>query len=428
MGGRSRPVPISTVCCRHCARGSAAGAVELATALMDRALTAIDLGEYAEAEQFAREGAELATARLGERDPQGVANAVTLVLAYLHANKFDLARDSGERAYRLAIAVHGETPPHPRVIEARSMYARALAVTGDLPRGIQMLEAALADSRTLLGPKNQHAGMLAQNLVGYRLDVGELELADANAAEALAILAEYFAPDSLNHAMLVHTRAQTQLARRRAATALTLATQAAGSFDRLVGAGHEVTVGARTTVALALMLEGRLDAAAREIDAVALHAAALAPATALQARVALARGTIARARADPAAALQHLQPLADSSNPSPKWQRERMRAWAQIGLVQLDQGAPAQAVVSFERSLKEFERLETRVTPAHADALVGLGRAHMAQGDAAKALPWFEQADQFWRTFDPSNRSATEAADWLARARGGTSPARLKRA
>ena len=103
--------------------------------------------------------------------------------------------------------MHGETPPHPRVIEARSIYARALAVTGDLVRGIAMLEAALADSRTLLGPKNLHAGMLVQNLVGYRLDVGELELADANAAEALAILAEYFAPDSMNYAMLVHTRA-----------------------------------------------------------------------------------------------------------------------------------------------------------------------------------------------------------------------------
>jgi tetratricopeptide (TPR) repeat protein len=167
------------------------------------------------------------------------------------------------------------------------------------------------------------------------------------------------------------------------------------------------------------MLEGRLGAAVREMEAIAPHIAALAPTSALAARVALARGTIARTRGDPAAALQHLQPLADSSNPSPKWQRERMRAWAQIGLVQLDQGVPAQAIVSFERALKEFERLETSVTPSRADALVGLGRAHMARGDAAKALPLFGQADQFWRAFDPSNQFATEAADWLARARGG---------
>jgi hypothetical protein len=40
------------------------------------------------------------------------------------------------------------------------------------------------------------------------------------------------------------------------------------------------------------------------------------------------------------------------------------------------------------------------------------------QGDAAKALPLFEQADRFWRAFEPSSRFATEAAEWLARARG----------
>ena len=397
--------------------GGGGGPATLATALMDRALTAVDLGAYAEAEQFARESVELATARLGERDPQRAGSAATLALVYLHLNKFDEARDSAGQALRLAIAVNGETPPHPRVIESRSIYARALAVTGDLVGGVAMLEAALADNRALLGPRNLHGGMLVQNLVGYRLDLGELDLADANAAEALAILSEHFAPDSLNHAMLVHTRATTQLARRDAAAALGLATRAVEAFDRLLGAAHEVTIGARTTVAIALMLEGRPDAAAREIDTVAPHLAALAPASALRARVALARGAIARERGDAATAMGHLQPLADSSESSPKWQRERMRAWAQIGLVQLDQGAPAAAIVSFERALSEFERLESRVTPARADALVGLARARLVQGEAAQALPLLEQAEQFWRGFDPTSRSATEAADWLGRAR-----------
>src|SRR4029077_3953076 len=96
-----------------------------------------------------------------------------------------------------------------------------------------------------------------------------------------------------------------------------------------------------------------------------------------------------RRRAARAALRRHLKPLADSSNPAPKWQSERMRAWSQIGLAQLDQGALAQALVSFARALKKFERLETSVTPPHADALVGLGRVHMAQGDTAKALPLF---------------------------------------
>jgi hypothetical protein len=85
--------------------------------------------------------------------------------------------------------------------------------------------------------------------------------------------------------------------------------------------------------------------------------------------------------------------------------------------VQLDQGASAAAIVSFERALKEFERLETKVTPARADALVGLGRAHLAQGDAARAQSALEQADAFWRGFDPASRSGAEAAEWLARAK-----------
>jgi hypothetical protein len=94
-----------------------------------------------------------------------------------------------------------------------------------------------------------------------------------------------------------------------------------------------------------------------------------------------------------------------------------MRAWAQIGFVQLDQDVPAAAIVSLERALKEFERLETKVTPARADALVGLGRAHLAQGDPVRALPPLEQAELFWRGFDGANRSAATASDWLARAR-----------
>ena len=389
---------------------------ELATALTHRALTAIELGAYAEAEQFAREGAELAAARLGERDPQAVANAVLLALAYRYKKKFELARDSGARALRMAVAVHGDAPPHPRVIEARTVYGRALADTGDLVRGTALLEAALADTRLMFGANNLRAGVLMQNLVDYRLDQGELELADANAAEALAIIAENVAPDSMSYALTVNTRAMTHLARRNASAALTEATRAAGLLDTLVGADHEATLAARTTIALALMFAGQLDAAAQAIAAVAPRAAALAPTSAVPARVTLARGTIARQRGDLAAALQHLQPLADSIDPAPKRQRERMRAWAQIGLVQLDQGVPAQAIASFEQALKAFERLETRVTPARADALVGLGRAHLALDDAVKALPPLAQADQFWRGFDPASPAATTSADWLARA------------
>ena len=94
-----------------------------------------------------------------------------------------------------------------------------------------------------------------------------------------------------------------------------------------------------------------------------------------------------------------------------------MRAWAQIGLMQLDQASPTQAIASLERALKAFEQLETTVTPARADALVGLGRAHLAHGDSARALVPLEQAERFWRGFDSASPSALAAKDLLARAR-----------
>jgi tetratricopeptide (TPR) repeat protein len=165
------------------------------------------------------------------------------------------------------------------------------------------------------------------------------------------------------------------------------------------------------------MHAGRLEAGAHAIDAVAGDIAGLPAGSAVPARVGVARGTIARLRGDPAAALQHLQPLAESAASAPKSQRERMRAWAQIGLARLDRGEPAQAIVAIELALKEFERLETGRTPAHADALVGLGRAHLARGDALRALAPLEKADRFWRDADPTSPSAAVAADWLARAR-----------
>ena len=50
------------------------------------------------------------------------------------------------------------------------------------------------------------------------------------------------------------------------------------------------------------------------------------------------------------------------------------------------------------------------MNPDRADILVGLGRVKMAAGQPAEALPLFQEADGFWRDFDPNNRSAGEAA------------------
>ncbi len=394
----------------------AAGVTELATALAHRTLTALDLGAYAEAEEFALQGQRLSTTRLAERDPLRVTSAVLLALAYRYTRKFDLARDSAGLALQAALAAHGASAPHPRVIEARSVYARALADTGELARGVQLLDTAAADMGTLMGARNPSTGTLIQNLVDYRLDLGEIELAGQNAAEALSIASEHLAPDSIGFALTLHSRATAHLARLRGAAALADATRAAALLDTLVDAGHEAAMAVRTTLALASVLEGRLDAATLAIDLLLPHSARLAPANAQRARVMRAHGTIARLGGEPARALQILQPLLDSTEPAPKWQRERMRAWAQVGWARLALSQAEPARLAFTRALQDFERLEVLPTPARADALRGLARAHAALGDTGSARAALAQADSFWRTFDSTHPVAREVALEVAQA------------
>ena len=394
-------------------------APELASALMDRALVAIDVAAYAEAERAAEEGMALADARLPANHPQRVANAITLATAYRVAGKFELARDVGKRALDLAVAVHGAVP-HMRVLEARGIYGRALADTGDLARGVAMLQAAADDTRALTGTHSMQLGMRVQNIVDYRLDLGELDLADANAEEALKVLGSVLAADSLPVALTVHTRAMAHLARRRFDEALAHATRAIALLERAAGPAHERTMNAHTTAALASMGLGDLDGAAARLGRVDVVVAKLPAGHALRQRVALALGTLAQRRGDAATALARVQPLVDAQTTTPKAERIRMRARVVIGEVQLDAGDAQAATASFEAALRDFERLEVRVTPARADALIGLGRARLAVGDAAGAVRAFEPASAFWREFDRDSPAAAQAGEWLGRARAAS--------
>ena len=73
-----------------------------------------------------------------------------------------------------------------------------------------------------------------------------------------------------------------------------------------------------------------------------------------------------------------------------------------------------------ETALKEFiaasDGRSQAMTPAYAEALVGLGRVEMLRNAPQNAVPYFERAVGFWREFDADNPGAADAAAWLARA------------
>jgi hypothetical protein len=51
--------------------------------------------------------------------------------------------------------------------------------------------------------------------------------------------------------------------------------------------------------------------------------------------------------------------------------------------------------------------------PLQADARVGLARVHLKRSQPAHALQLLQEADGFWRDFDPENPAARETARWL---------------
>ncbi len=174
--------------------------LDLTAALNHRTLIALEEGEYVDAEKFAVEGANLANAKLGRNHEETITSSILLALTYRYTKKFTQSRDAAKVAYQAAVARFGATPPHPRVIEAKSTYGRALGDTGELAAGIVMIDAAVADLRTLTGPDAVQAGIFLQNLVAYRIDLGELTLAQSNAAEALRIISAQVEPESVTFA------------------------------------------------------------------------------------------------------------------------------------------------------------------------------------------------------------------------------------
>ena len=166
---------------------SATKPLDMAVALSHRTLIAMEQGAYPEAEVFAAESARIAATGLARDDDQAITSSILLALAYRYTNKLAQSRDAGKQAYEAALALHGSAQPHPRVVEAKSTYGRALGDNGELAAGLVLMDAAVADMRTLTGNDSTQAGIYLQNLVAYRLEHGELERAHDNADEALQI-------------------------------------------------------------------------------------------------------------------------------------------------------------------------------------------------------------------------------------------------
>jgi serine/threonine-protein kinase len=238
-------------------------AESLTIALKNQAHLEIDDGRYREAEAAAREAVDVGSKRLGAHHPETVVASLVLAYAQQSSRPPDVALRTAERALELTRAAYPGMARHPRVIEARLVYGRALAEAGHVAEGVEELERVVRDASDVFGPTSRMVGFFSLPLARFQLELGEVDAALESAERALAIISTHSTPDSFRYAVALHRRGNALAAAGRPAEALPDLTRAASTLLRLYGPAHPMT---RAFQAAAESARARLQTATSPAD------------------------------------------------------------------------------------------------------------------------------------------------------------------
>jgi tetratricopeptide (TPR) repeat protein len=382
---------------------------DLPSALESAAVVALGEGRNEDAERIAREGVDVASRRFASDHPVVLTMQWMVVQTLVQQRKSDAAYALAAEIMPKTLAAYGGDTRNPHVIEARELYARALGRVGRIAEGVDELAAVLAGARELFGPTSVAVCYFASNLAGQRLLLRQLKAARDNIKESLAACAIAPGRDSMVYAITQDLGASIELAARRPQQAIQDFDAALATFA-LAGKGAEGRTGdGKAGRALALAMTGDPIAARREFDALL----ATQPDYSSKAEFTHIRGTIEHlaGRYPDAIALQ--QQALSQIKESPTADHTRARFLAQSGLSRVESGDFAAAEAELQRALELSKSLGLHPDPLQADARVALARVHLKRSQPAHALQLLQEADGFWRDFDPENPAARETARWL---------------
>jgi len=317
-----------------------------------------------------------------------------------------------EKAYLAALAAYGQDPKHPRVIASQNVYGQALFEVDRTAEAVKHMKEAAANGADVY----RENGLYVQHLLGT---LANIQQAYGEIGEALTNLQKASEAD-IGGVRL----APSYVAGQHAALArVLLAARRYSDADReyqLALDGLRKTPDANIVRVFEVEHAATLVGLGRDGEARAIVEPLVTDApprgqTDRHALAVLARIERRAGRLDRAASLAD---RADDSAPA----RPRIRALVADArllkaLVQLDRGQLDEARATLDAAESMRRSLEGVLTPIGADILVARGRVELAAGRPAEAVPYLEQADGFWRGFDPTHPDSREAASWLSRAR-----------
>jgi serine/threonine-protein kinase len=345
---------------------------DLAIALKNKAHLEIDDGRYEAAEQAAQEAVDVSLRALGASHPESVAAQLMRAYAYQFSRAPDEALHAAEQAYQHAVAVFGDAPMHPRILEGRLVYGRALGEAGNAMQGVEHLAKAVSDAAEVFGPASRMVGFFSVPLAEFQMETGMTDAALESSRNAVAIIARHTTPESFRYAAAIRQRGVALLAARRAEQAVPDLTLALETLMRTLPSRHPVTRWFQADLALALTRAGRSRQAQEALEP--LLPDSDSPVDASESKALFVMGIAKRLAGDYDAALRY-QEEALGSTTGPGADLRRMQSLTEIGLTLLDLGRKTQAVTSLEHALALSRRLQFDSAPDRNDIVTTLSRA-----------------------------------------------------
>jgi serine/threonine-protein kinase len=344
----------------------------LTIALKNQAHLEMDEGRYDDAERAATEQLDVAGRWLASDHPESVAAVLMRALTYLYSRNPDDALRAAEAAFHTALAVFHDSPRHPRTIEARYLYGRALGEAGQSDRGVEQLAKAVADASEVLGPSSRKVGTFSLSLAALQLETGRIADALENSNRAAEIISRHSKPDSFRFANAIHLRGAVLLAARRPHDALPDLARAADTLREAMPAEHALTRQFQADQALALALTGQRRRAEDLLGA--LLARPGAPTDMAQTLALYAMGIVRRLAGDSSDALRYQRQALLSPATGRGAHLLRMKILTEIGSTLLDRGRAGEAAVSFKQALALSEQWQIETAPDRQDILAALGK------------------------------------------------------
>ena len=381
-------------------------------AKLQQAALGIVSGDYKTAERAALEAISKASTTLGPTSSEVATGLQALSHVYTLTQRRELAVEPARQSYTLQLGIHAHDVAHPKVIEATLYYAQALNCAGDFDRASTLYKEVSAKTAGVFGTDSRSFGEALSGAIPLDIEVGDLKTAIASGRRAIEIYLKEGQPGSATHAGRVRKLGNALLAARstreaaeQLAEAVRLAALSKSNLELL----H-----ARGSLGLALAYLGRFEEATRHLWEAIEASEGKAPRAHHLALRNL--GTSLRLQGRYAEALPWLEKSLRESAIEPSHRGDHAHGLLETGLTRLERGEFEMARLLLEQARVLFADVQKqRVTPARADLLVGLARLDLQQGDSDGALQLAQEADLFWRGFDPENPLAGGAALWLGR-------------